>query len=222
MMLRIIICGWRCQNYLSRCLTSINAQTYPHYATRIFTDGEGNDRKYLVKNTVDAIESSEINLEDVVVCIDADDFLIDENAFKIIAELYEKNPDLLLTYGSYVNESSNLSGKFCGAYKPGEDFRTSDWRGSHLKTFKYKLWKHLPMAELKDAEGNWLKCCADRAMMVPLMELAGYSRILYVPTLLYCYNDVNPNSVWKTNRQLSIDTRKVISERTPLQQLDKV
>lgn len=221
-MIKVIVCGWQCDSYLKKCLSSIDMQSYKKYTRTIVIDGDGEDRRYLVKNTIEAITYAEPEDNDIIVCVDADDFLIDEDAFKIIVRAYDDNPELLLTYGSYVNMSSNMPGKFSGGYEYGVDFRTADWRGSHLKTFKYRLWKTLPMMQLQDDKGDWFKCCADRAMMVPMMELAGHDRIKYIDTLLYCYNDCNPISVWKTNRNLSINTRKTISERKPLNRLAKI
>jgi hypothetical protein len=183
-------------------------------------------RKFLPQNTVNTISQASCSRlfsgDDIIVCVDADDFLIDEDAFRIINDTYESNPTLLLTYGSYVNLSNNKRGKFCGEYSNGESFRQSPWRGSHLKTFKYKLWQALPKTQLQWDDGEWFECCADRAMMIPMMELAGYDRIKYIDMLLYCYNDLNPLSVWKTNREASIETRDFIASRFPLQRCEKL
>lgn len=221
-MLRVIICGWNCENTIDRCIESVKMQSWGgDYSCQIVIDEDGDEeRQYLVKSTIDAISMCAEDLDDIIVCVDADDFLADEDALKIVAETYEKNPNLLLTHGSYVTESDNKVGKFCGAYEPGEDFRTATWRGSHLKTFKYRLWQQLAADDLKDDKGEWFKCCADRAMMIPMMEIAGHDRIQYIPTILYCYNNLNPDSVWKTNRSLSIETRELISARPRRSRID--
>jgi glycosyltransferase involved in cell wall biosynthesis len=214
-MIKAIVCGYKSQATIARCLASIECQSYGNYQIVHNEDSE-NDRKYLVYRTIQAIEQSGAHSDDIVACVDADDFLCDPHAFQIIADSYNSNPDLLLTYGSYVNLSSNKCGKFCKPYLAGESFRTSDWRGSHLKTFKYKLWKQLPDSELRDEDGEYFKCCADRAMMVPMMELAGYERISHIPMIIYCYNDLNPDSVWNTMKDLSKTTRELISSRPSL------
>jgi hypothetical protein len=222
-MLKVIVCGYHTEDeQLQKCFDSIRMQSKEYHFV-LSLDPDSPQRRYLLKNTRCAIDSFPILLpNDVIVCIDADDWLIDEDTFRIIHDAYEENPNLLLTYGSYVNLSSNKRGKFCGEYLPDESFRTSPWRGSHLKTFKYKLWQALPKTQLQWDNGEWFKCCADRAMMIPMMELAGHDRIKYIDMLLYCYNDLNPESVWKTNRELSLKTRDFIAARSPLQRLETI
>jgi len=220
-MIRAIVCGYKCTDTMDKCLKSIQMQTYKDFTPYIHIDmDEG--RRYLVGSTVYMINHANPKPEDIVVLIDADDFLCDETAFQVIADAYAENPELLLTYGSYVNLSSNKTGKFCKPYEPGESFRTSDWRGSHLKTFKYKLFQKLPDEELRDHTGQYFKCCADRAMMIPMMEIAGHDRIKHIPTILYCYNDTNPISVWNTMRDLSKSTRAYIASKKPLQRIEGI
>lgn len=220
-MIHIIICGYKCEKYISRCLMSIEIQTFKNYDKFILIDSDPN-RKYLVRQTIIGIESCNSNPDDVIVLIDGDDFLCDEMALEIIDSEYRKNPSLLLTYGSYVNLSSNKSGKFCKPYLREENFRTTQWRGSHLKTFKYRLWQKLSPDELKDDKGEYFKCCADRAIMIPLMEIAGYDRIKHIPTILYCYNDLNPLGVWKTMKDLSKSTREYIANKKPLKMIETI
>lgn len=219
--IRVVVCGYDCDKYLSRCIKSLDMQTYRDFDYIVNIDKE-NDRKYLVFRTVEAINSICKDPDDIIVCLDADDFLCDEMALQIIADVYRAKSDLLLTHGSYVNLSSNKTGKFCLPYQAGEEKRTTEWRGSHLKTFKYKLFKRLPDEELRDECGQYFKCCADRAMMIPMMEMAGHDRIQHIPMILYCYNDLNPGSVWKTMRDLSKSTRAFISSKKPLRMIDSI
>ena len=216
-MLRIIICGYNPGNKLQMCLASVEMQTMRDFKISLSIDQE--PRKYLLKNTIDTARECRADSDDVFVFLDADDWLADENAFEIIQNAYEDSSRLLLTYGSYCNLSDNKKGKFCGPYLPGEDFAASQWRGSHLKTMKKKLFDAIPEDRFKDEDEKYFKCCADRALMIPAMELAGYERIKWVETILYCYNDLNPASCWKTNRELSIKTRQYISSRRPLGRL---
>jgi hypothetical protein len=170
-------------------------------------------RKYLLQNMWETIQRSASNIadDDILAFLDADDFLCDEKALEIVENTYKNDSNLLLTYGSYVNYSSSKKGKFNGAYGPEENVRTAPWRASHLKTCKFKLWKQLPETCLKWPDGTWFTCAADRAIMIPLMEMAGWYRCKHIDWLLYCYNDENPNSVWNTMRDESIRTRDYIT-----------
>ena len=221
-MIRVLVCGYNCDKFIDRCLASIDMQSNKDYEVRKSIVDDSN-RIFLVENTVNLINSSPCDPEDILVCLDADDFLIDEDAFKIISEEYAKNPNLLLTYGSYVNLSSNKRGKFCAPYDSEENVRKSEvWKGSHLKTFKYKLWQQLSMDQLKDIDCSWFKYCADRAMMIPMMELAGHDRIKYIHTLLYGYNDTNPLGVWKNDKVESLRVRSIIFRRNALERLKTI
>lgn len=220
-MIQAIVCGYNCQKTIGTCIDSIKMQTNNKYKLTKSIEDDSN-RKYLLKNTVDTINGIKCVDEDIIALIDADDWLCDENAFKIVQETYDHYPDILLTYGSYVELSTNRCGKFCSQYTQGEDFRKTPWRGSHLKTFKYKLFKMLPELELTDENGDYFKCCADRALMIPMMEMAGFDRIMHIPMLIYCYNDINPERVWKTMKDLSISTRDYISRQKPLERLDVI
>lgn len=208
-MIHVIVCGYQPER-LERCIASINMQSLTDRIIYTSIDKDDN-RKYLVRNTWELVQTIPASDNDILVFVDADDFLCDEDALQIVAETYLRNSECLLTYGSYVNLSSNKRGKFCGPYGSGENVRTAEWRGSHLKTCKYKLWKNLEKSDLTWPDGTWFRCCADRAIMVPLMELAGLERCRYIDKLIYCYDDTNPISVWKTMRDESIKTRERIA-----------
>lgn len=223
-MILVVVCGYECEQTLKKCALSIKMQTFKDVTLSLAISTKDN-RKYLVENTVIAIDRAKLDDNDIICCIDADDFLIDECAFDIVNSYYAENPELLLTYGSYVNLSTNKPGKFVGSYTPGENFRTAPWRASHLKTFKYKLWNKLAQdnySQLLDENGLLFKCCADRAMMIPMMEMAGHDRIAHIPMLMYCYNDQNPLSVWNTMKDESVRTRNYISDKKPLKRIDRI
>lgn len=213
-MIKVIVCGYKCEGTLQKCMDSIEMQIFRDFSVHVSIDDEAN-RKYLLRNTVDTVLGCGAYADDILVFVDADDFLCDEDAFEIIESVYKENPELLLTYGSYCNLSNSKKGKFCGPYLDGESFRCSPWRGSHLKTMRKKLFDAIPRLSFLDSNAKWFRCCADRALMTPAMELAGHGRIRWIETVLYCYNDMNPISCWKTNRELSIRTRDYISSQQP-------
>ena len=214
-MIQAIVFGYKCKETLVKCLDSIDIQTFKNVNLRLSIEDDSN-RKYLLKNTVDTIQETKMNDDDIIVFIDADDFLCDEKALEIINNEYEENETLLLTYGSYCNLSSNEKGKFCGPYIYGENVRQSQWRASHLKTMKYRLFKKIPNTCFLDENGTYFKCCADRAIMTPAIELAGFNNIKWIEPIIYCYNDINPISCWSTNRSLSVKTREYIINMEPL------
>jgi len=221
-MLHLICCGFKSGQYMmnavhARCVESIPAQTLPdsEYVVHVSEDTDS-DRQYLLHNTHRTVAMANPSPDDVLVFIDLDDFLCDEDALLRIKQAYDKQSDLLLTYGTCCNLSNGKRSKFSGAYKDGENFRTSPWRATHLKTMKAKLFDAIPDECFKDQNGQWFKCAADRAMMIPAMEIAGHKRIKHMELVSYCYNDRNPLSVWNTNKLESKAVREYISRQEPI------
>lgn len=105
------------------------------------------EKKYKTRNVVDGIAMANADDEDVIVLLDGDDELASEHALQVVADTYERD-DCWMTYGSYCHPD----GSRASTSRPYDDrvieknsFRKVRWLASHLKTFKYKLWKRLDM-----------------------------------------------------------------------------
>jgi len=143
--------------------------------------------KGVAYNTYHGIHAMKPDDEDVIAIVDADD-TIPKNALKIVAKAYEKNCKILATYGSYWRRDLKRRTKTSGKYKSIKQLRKV-WHGSHLKTFKYKLFKHLKKSAFKDDNKKWFRAASDMALMIPLIEMAGLKRTKYIKktTYHYCY-----------------------------------
>ena len=134
---------------------------------------------------------------DVICLIDGDDWLYDENALITIWKEFQ-NKNVWLTYGSYVNLSDIRENKphrlFRGRYRNEENYRELPWRASHLKAFRYGLYKKIRHYWWKDSNGKDLKVCSDLALMFPMLEMAGKEHIRHINKPLYVYNDLNPDN----------------------------
>lgn len=215
-MIHFIICGYKNEGLLDRCLKSLYVQSNTCFKNHVSMSTDS-PRMYLLENTWTTIKNLAMDPDDVIACLDADDFLCDENAAEIIEKIYGENKNLLLTYGTYCNYSSGKRGKFNGPYGKTENVRTSPWRASHLKTFKRKLFDQIPEEALLDEDKKFYKCCADRALMVPMLEMAGPRNCMYVESVLYCYNDTNSLGVWKTMKTESKRIRSRLSSQKPFE-----
>jgi glycosyltransferase involved in cell wall biosynthesis len=180
------------------------------------------EKKYALRNAAEAIAAACDHDDDVIVPVDGDDQLAGPDVLARIAEVYEAE-ECWLTYGSYVNEFGQR-GAECSAYPERVvtqgSFRRCRWHASHLKTFKYGLWRHVrPDAlrttaaelsrarigalmrgrmrawwhwrrfgthDLLDPSGVCFRRCYDKAMMLPMLELAG-ARQTFIPGVLYRY-----------------------------------
>ena len=114
------------------------------------------EKKYKTRNVVEAINAANADDEDIIVLVDGDDRLSHKNVLKYLAEVYQQE-NCWMTYGSYENSQGDR-GKKCRSYQAGvinnNSYRKSKWLASHLKTFRYGLWKKLNMDIFKISEAD--------------------------------------------------------------------
>jgi len=150
--------------------------------------------------------------EDVVCILDADDWL-DKKAFAIVKKMYERT-NCLVTYGSYIKLSKGRKTKVSRPYNSHDSVRTGKWHGSHLKTFKYKLWKHFPKEYLQ-YKGEWAEAASDRGLMYGIMEIAGLKNCRHIKEPIYYWRDNTPS---KTNVRLQKKWDDIFRKMTVLKE----
>ena len=101
-----------------------------------------------------------------------------------------------MTYGSYVEYPSNQRGVFAQQIPQevidSNAYRESQWMSSHLRTFRYKLWKHLdPKDFICAGSGKHFGHASDLAITYPMLEMCG-ERAKYIEDILCVYNRENP------------------------------
>ncbi|MBE3037002.1 MAG: hypothetical protein IMZ70_08000 [Candidatus Atribacteria bacterium] len=178
------------------------------------------DRKYAARNIWDSLNHTFKGGkdDDVVALLDGDDELVGVHALDPIMKAYQ-NQSTWLTYGSYEYASDHRRGAFNGMYLR-KDIRKRRWHATHLKTFRYGLWRHLPESALKGPDGNWLQVCSDTAVMFPMIEMAGLDRTRYIKQVIYRYNDLNPLNDHKTRGAEQLATDKWIRSQKPFERLE--
>ncbi len=135
--------------------------------------------------------------DDIIVLIDGDDRLFDEWALVEIFKAHRSGA--WVTYGSYVTkselEAKNGRVKYCKLHRDGyrgnENYRKLPWRASHLKTFRYGLYRRLKQDWFKGPDGEPLRVCSDLALMFPILEMAGKEHVRHIHLPLYIYNDMS-------------------------------
>lgn len=147
------------------------------------------DRKHQPRNFYEGIHGMLCEDDDIIAIVDCDD-TITCNALNIINSIYSDNPDCLLTYGTYHRSSRSIYDlEFQGPYL-SSNFRQVQWKASHLKTFKYKLFKHLQEKDFMYDDGKtWFTRTGDQALMLPMLEMAGLDRTHYVCDVIYNLTD---------------------------------
>jgi SAM-dependent methyltransferase len=142
--------------------------------------------------------------DEVIVWLDGDDWLAVDNALDIVARTYASPIDPWTTYGQFMFASGELG--FAGPYQPGQNARDSDWwRATHLKTFRAGLVKSIDPQLFKDPSGEFCSLAIDRAVMYPLLELAGEHQA-FIDKILYVYNS---KASWWANQPASEREREL-------------
>jgi glycosyltransferase involved in cell wall biosynthesis len=187
-----------------------------------FTIRTNSERITALPNIHYAITESNLNDEDIICILDGDDFLLRNDSIDIIDKLYQD--DALLSYGQYAWPNGYPG--HCIEYNETSfsNLRKGGYWASHLRTFKYKLYKQLIIQDpnvdcYKDNNGEFYKTCYDIAIMTPLMEIAGLNRIKFNPIPIYYYR-LHPNNDHSLHGVLQKTTEKELFAKQPFNRAD--
>jgi len=241
---KIIVPFYNAGPWIGKCIDSVKRQRHENFecvliddmsddqsliTARTVIDGDprfriitNKEKHYALENIAMGIETSnKINDEDVIIVLDGDDWFSSSQSLSRLNEEYA-DKDCWMTYGSYIFYPWAFRGPEPSAY-PKEvieknSFRDDIWRASHLRTFKYKLWKNIDHKDLKDDGGKYYTMAYDQALMLPLLEMAG-DRSRYIWDLLHVYNKDNPISVDKIKAEQQLATAQEIRRKKPYKRL---
>jgi glycosyltransferase involved in cell wall biosynthesis len=224
------------EKYIQRHMESVKRQTYPYFK-HIIVDAASTDKTAIAASAMlskrsalrqNAKGSRKGPLEnayeiwrtlpddEVIVWLDGDDWLAVDNALDVVARTYASPVDPWVTYGQFMFASGELG--FAGPYEANENARDSDWwRATHLKTFRAGLVKSLDPGLFKDPSGAFCSLAIDRAVMYPLLELAG-SHQAFIDKILYVYNS---KASWWAN-QPSGERQRELDEVTRMRALSRL
>lgn len=166
------------------------------------------------KSRMAGIEKLKPNDEDIIVLIDGDDTLHNNNVFEKLNDTYQYNTKV--TFGNFIKVNSKgyksapkVNCNNINIKKLSLDNTFRNERGyifSHLKTFKYGLYKRINHTDNK-VNGEFIKSATDAALMYPLLELSGentkcINEVLYDYTVDHVeslHNDKNKKKKQKNN-----------------------
>jgi hypothetical protein len=227
--------------YVQKYLDSIAYQTYKNYRVVYYLDcdesgkddgtgayieaylnknSELRSKFRLVKNKVKAWAHENIfraihSLDDdeIVVIVDGDDRLSGPDSLEYLNKVYSDS-NVWLTYGSYIKDPGGALG-FTSEVPvnviKSNSIRTHKWVTGHLRTFYAWLYKRIEIEDLI-LDGKFIKICGDVAIMLPMIEMAGFHAV-FLKKVLYVYNTQNSISYWHKVRKkkASFDIAKKIS-----------
>jgi len=179
------------------------------------------ERRYSLRNHIDAIQWSEADPEDVIVSLDGDDWFATDDALRIIADAYDQF-DCWITYGSWISNAVGGT-EVCGmypAYPEGTaDFRHARWQATAVRTWKKWLWDRIRDSDLRDDAGEYFRIAEDRAIMLPLLEMCGTPRAKHIAAPLMIYNNL---CNYPVNEQMAAEAArnlKILESRPPYARL---
>lgn len=236
---KIIVPFYNVEKWIKICIRSIKAQDYKDFQCVLlddmstddtakivreeigddprFTFVEVQEKAFALKNIYDGIALSSPEPENIIVTLDGDDWFARKDVLTVLDQVY-RNSDCRITYGSYAEYPGGKKGKFAKPIPPEwisqRLLRRAPWQASHLRTFKYDLWRRIKVEDLQDADGNFYRMAWDLAFMFPMLEMAG-PRSLHIPQPLYVYNMSNPLNDHKIDNTLQVSTENEIRHKPP-------
>ena len=222
----IVVPLYNVERWVARNIRSIKAQKYQNYRVVLVndmsTDGSveviereiKNNEKFSLVHTEQnggALNSTKFGInflnpkdEDVIIVLDGDDWFSRPDSLDIVAKTYEEK-ECLMTYGSYIEYPRKIRGKFSRQIPEeilkNKSFRQSEWMTSHLRTFKYVLWRNIKEEDFFNSEGKVYSMAGDLPAMFPMLEMAE-ERSAFIEEIIHVYNRDNPLNEDKVNHEL--------------------
>ncbi len=174
------------------------------------------------RNISEAVEHSNPGKEDVIITLDGDDWFATKNVLEILNNKY-KETDSWMTYGSYMEYPSRNRGKFSREIPKeiieSNTFRESEWMSSHMRTFKYKLWKRIEKKDFLEEDGRFCDGAWDMIFMFPMLEMSGL-KSRFIEEILYIYNRGNPLNEDKVNHTKLMNSEMKIRRMKKYNRID--
>ncbi len=214
---KIIVPSFNSVDYISKTLKSIEIQTYKNYQVCVINDGstlpKQNDiitefskrngwttishpiNKGALFSIVDGISALNCVDDDVIVLLDGDDWFAHDRVLQNLFEIYS-DKEILLTWGKCESYPPNDPPRYYGQSIPDRVITNKLYRNIpfvfwHPRTFKFLLWQKIDQKDFIDTNGEFFKIQWDKAIIFPLLEMAG-EKIFFVNEIHTIYNQENP------------------------------
>lgn len=207
---KVITPAYNCENNIRTTLFSVIGQSYENWEMIVIDDmstdntvkkirsiamSVGLEDKIIVKSRIEKYGEvrntiEEVGLcddEDVIVRLDAGDFITDLGCFEILDHFYaDHDPAVLWTSHRWKLTDTNVSGPI----DPDISFYEQPWRTSHLKTFRVRDFLGLNPLNFLDKNGEYFTLACDQAIFLPMLERARRlgRPLIWIPGCMYHYN----------------------------------
>jgi len=158
------------------------------------------EKKYALKNIVEAAREYQNDDDIIIGVIDGDDFLCNDRTVRLLTDTYAAGFDVVWTAHKWDINSMNISTTMPDHVNP----YFWPWASSHLRTFKAALLSSVTDENFKDRLGNWFKRGYDQALMLPILHQT--NKRMFIDEVCYQYN-INSVSMekrdWEERDQIS-------------------
>jgi glycosyltransferase involved in cell wall biosynthesis len=214
----ILTTTYNCENFVERSLLTIMTQRFKDFKCYITDDMStdktvdiikktisGDDRFILIENKQkmyqpgnydQVIRGLDIPDDEICIEVDGDDWLPNSNVLGYIDNVYQNN-NVWMTSGSFKYHDGRPG--FSNPPSQYNNVRKQTFTLSHLRTWKSWLWKKINQDDLKDKNGKYWSVAGDLSFMFPMFEMSGKEHYVFLPEILYIYNESNPINDHKVN-----------------------
>jgi glycosyltransferase involved in cell wall biosynthesis len=214
----ILTTTYNCENFVERSLLTIMTQRFKDFKCYITDDMStdktvdiikktisGDDRFILIENKQkmyqpgnydQVIRGLDIPDDEICVEVDGDDWLPNSNVLGYIDNVYQNN-NVWMTSGSFKYHDGRPG--FSNPPSQYNNVRKQTFTLSHLRTWKSWLWKKINQDDLKDKNEKYWSVAGDLSFMFPMFEMSGKEHYVFLPEILYIYNESNPINDHKVN-----------------------
>jgi len=215
---KIIIPSYNNEKWVEANVASILNQTYTNYDVLYINDASTDNTLSLVQrfvghlpnwtivslcnNSDENIEQGKMpniiqsflnNINDILVFVDGDDWLYDESVLAKLNEFYN-NGNFWMTYGGMVCYPGGEVGypqntPYDDVVHKQKLYRRDYWRASHLRTFKWGLYKRINQQALMYSKTeDFYFHAEDLATSYPCLEMCPQERVGVLDFYSYVFN----------------------------------
>jgi glycosyltransferase involved in cell wall biosynthesis len=228
----VVIPCYNCEEYIGECLESLQKQTFGDWIALVADDCStdntaevvrshmknddriqlrvGDERDWLMGNTLNGLRTLEMFPSDVVAILDGDDWLLETCLEKVWAA-HNSGYDFVYTDEEIDGQNHSIAGPLIAS----APVRRQSWRFSQLRSFKRYLFDMLEDETFLDRDGNYFRAAGDLALYMPMAELVGPEKIHFIPELLYHYR-VHESCNFKVMRDEQLRNNWDIRNRSAL------
>ena len=207
----VVAPGFNCEATVEQFLLSLAAQSYKNwqliYIDDVSTDNtlhlvstisarlgigskvhiiRNSEKKWEVANVLAGIRHEITQPDDIICRIDPDDYLCDNDAFRIISDVYTQcRCDVLWTKHRWFDDKHLTDFNISAHMLLAADPYVHPWVSSHLKTFRRHLIDDVNEDNFRGDDGKYIKRAGDQAIYLPVLWHA--KNKMFLPVVTYSY-----------------------------------